>query len=60
MKEINIAISASVSYIKYARVMIASVYVAHPKDKINLFVFYVDDKVAKYQKIMKRQSRKNI
>ena len=58
MKEINIAISASKSYIKYARVMIASVYAAHPKNKINLFVFYVDDKVATYQKIMKRQSRK--
>jgi lipopolysaccharide biosynthesis glycosyltransferase len=59
MKEINIAISASSSYIEYARVMMASVYAAHPKDKINLFVFYVDDKVASYQKILKRQSRNN-
>ena len=53
-KEINIAISASKFYIEYARVMLASVYAAHPKNKINLFVFYVDDKVATYQKIMKK------
>ncbi|MEK9568325.1 MAG: glycosyltransferase [Paracoccaceae bacterium] len=59
MKEINIAISASKSYIEYASVMMASVYAAHPKNKINLFVFYVDDKVATYQKIMKRQSSKS-
>jgi lipopolysaccharide biosynthesis glycosyltransferase len=59
MKEINIAISASKSYIEYARVMIASVYAAHPKNKINLFVFYVDDEVASYKKILKKQSRKS-
>ena len=45
LNKINIAISASSTYIKYARVMMASVYAAHPTSNINLFVLYIDDKV---------------
>jgi lipopolysaccharide biosynthesis glycosyltransferase len=57
MNKINIAISASSTYIKYAKVMMASVYAAHPSNKINLFVFYIDDKVALSEAVLKRQSQ---
>jgi lipopolysaccharide biosynthesis glycosyltransferase len=57
VKKINIAISASSSYITYARVMMASVYAAHPSVIINLFVFYIDDKVALSEPVLKRQSQ---
>ncbi|MBC7428121.1 MAG: hypothetical protein H7336_05890 [Bacteriovorax sp.] len=56
MKEINIAIASSKSYINYARVMMGSVYAAHPDHKINLFVFYLNDEVAPFQKVLKSQS----
>lgn len=57
MNKINIAISASSTYVKYARVMMASVYAAHPTNNINLFVFYIDDKVALSEAVLKRQSQ---
>lgn len=56
MQTINIAISASSSYIPHARVMMATMYSAHPKNKFNLFVFYLDHKVRLHKDILKRQS----
>jgi lipopolysaccharide biosynthesis glycosyltransferase len=56
MNKINIAISASNSYIRYAKVMMASVYAAHPSVNVNLFVFYIDDNVALSERVLKRQS----
>lgn len=37
--------------------MMASVYAAHPTSNINLFVLYIDDKVALSEAVLKRQSQ---
>lgn len=55
--QINIAISASSFYIRYASVMMASLYGANPKHLINLYIFYIDDQVLKYRSILERQNK---
>ncbi len=56
MREINIAVSASSTYIRYARVMMASIYKTHPHFIVNLYVFYLNDDVAMYRKVLEEQS----
>lgn len=57
MSPINIAISASSSYVRYARVMMASLYLAHPKSTVNFYIFYIDDGVLRYQVDLNAQSK---
>jgi lipopolysaccharide biosynthesis glycosyltransferase len=59
MNEINIAISASASYIVYAKVMMASIYAAHTDQIINLYVFYIDDRVILGEKALRNQARRH-
>lgn len=56
MSAINIVVSASSLYIRYARVMMGSIYANHKNRKINLYVFYLDDKVAAYERELIEQS----
>lgn len=57
MNPINIAISASSAYVRYARVMMASMYLAQPKSVINFYIFYIDDGVLRYQADLNTQSK---
>ena len=63
MKEYNIAISASISYAPYAKVMIASFLKMHPDSKLNFYLFYLDDKVLNlkrdFEKILNNYNQLN-
>lgn len=63
MKKYNIAISASISYAPYAKVMLSSFLKYHKDCTVDLYVFYINKKVLKlqngFQKILKKSSNNN-
>jgi len=59
MKEYNIAVSASNTYAKYISVMISSFYEKHPDSLVNLYIFYIDDRVLKTERILKKIPNSN-
>jgi lipopolysaccharide biosynthesis glycosyltransferase len=63
MKDYNIAISASISYAPYAKVMIASFLKKHPDSKVNFYIFYLNDEVldlkSDFEKILNNYNQFN-